>query len=280
MPITILQSFKTDIETCAESMYTAFITVDKQHGFPSYFTDLNHAKDAARNMITSEQGYGIVATDNNRVIASAFMNEKRPIRAIGPVSVHPDFQGRGIGRKLMEHLLKRAQGAPSVRLTQDAFNTTSLSLYTSLGFALVASLVWIEGKFKNIPENVPEIYPIREENRKDCIALCKKVTGFNRVPDNLTNAHCVIKDQRVAAYTLSLSTDGYTVAETEDDMHALMLGIATQKSGTLSCLMPTRYTHLLLSSISEGFKSKKPLNLMVKVDYQQPKGFYFPNLLD
>lgn len=279
MPITIRQATQNDIETCAEAMYVAFITVDKKHGFPSYFTDLNHAKDAARSLITNPHGYGIVATDNNQVIASAFMNEKRPIRAIGPVSVHPNYQGRGIGRQLMEHLLDRAQNAPSVRLTQDAFNTTSLSLYTSLGFALVESLVWIEGKFKNMPQNVPQVSPITQKNRAECIALCQKIMGFDRVPDNLTDAHCIIQNGHITAYTVGLSTDGYTVAETENDMHALMLGIAAQKPGTLSCLIPTRHTSLLLWCLTEGFKIRKPLNLMVKGHYQIPNGIYFPNLL-
>lgn len=279
MSITLRPAVETDTESCAEAMYTAFITVDKQHGFPSYFTDLDHAKDAAKSLITNPYGYGIVATENNRVIASAFMNEKRPTRAIGPVSVHPDFQGKGIGRKLMESLLERAQDAPSIRLTQDAFNTTSLSLYTSLGFALVESLVWIEGKFKNKPDNVPAVHPIQEENRNDCIELCQRVAGFNRVPDNLTDAHCRIREGHITAYTLGLSTDGYTIAQTEDDVRALMLGIGAQKSGTLSCLMPTQYTGLLLWCLSEGFKIKKPLNLMAKGAYQKPNGFYFPNLL-
>ena len=279
MSITIRQATQNDIDACAEAMYEAFITVDQKHGFPSYFTDLPHAKDAARSLITNPHGYGIVATDNHQVIASAFMNEKRPIRAIGPVSVHPNHQGRGIGRQLMEHLLNRAQDALSVRLTQDAFNTISLSLYTSLGFALVESLVWIEGKFKTLPPNVDTIYPITEKNRDDCIALCQKVTGFDRVPDNLTDTHCVIKNNRITAYTVGLSTDGYTVAETENDMRTLMLGIAAQKSGTLSCLMPTRHTTLLLWCLNEGLKIRKPLNLMVKGHYQHPNGIYFPNLL-
>jgi predicted N-acetyltransferase YhbS len=141
MSISFRQATHRDIEACAESMYVAFITVDKQYGFPSYFTDLTHARDVARNLITNPHGYGVVAIDNTRIVASAFMDEKRQIRATGPVSAHPDFQGRGIGRGLMAHLLTRARDAASVRLTQDAYNMTSLSLYTSLGFALAESLV-------------------------------------------------------------------------------------------------------------------------------------------
>lgn len=137
----------------------------------------------------------------------------------------------------------------------------------------------MEGKFKNLPEKGCEIQPIREENRDACAALCQKVTGFNRVPDHLAGAACIIKDQRVTAFTLNLSTDGYSVAETQADMRELMQGFAAQNSGTLSCLMPTRNSHLFHWCLKEGFKIRKPLNLMVKGDYQPPNGCYFPNLL-
>lgn len=279
MSITIRQAFETDIETCAESMYMAFTTIDQKHGFPSYFTDRNHATQATRNLLTHPHIYSIVATENNRVIASAFMNEKRPIRSIGPVSVHPHYQGHGIGRKLMEHLLNRAQDAPNIRLTQDAFNTTSLSLYTSLGFALVESLVWIEGQFKNTPHHNTQIVSLDTSNYDDCITLCNQVLGFYRGPDDFTEVNGIFKNNQLTAYATGLSVDGYTIAQTENDLRTLILGIAAQKLGTLSFLLPTRYTALLLWCIHSGLKIKKPLNLMAKGAYQQPNGFYFPNLL-
>ncbi|MGA1195399.1 MAG: GNAT family N-acetyltransferase [Candidatus Latescibacterota bacterium] len=279
MSITIRQIFETDTETCADSMYIAFTTVDQKHGFPSYFTDRNHATHATQSLITNPHIYGIVATENNRVIASAFMNEKRPIRSIGPVSVHPHFQGHGIGRKLMEHLLKRAQDAPSIRLTQDAFNTTSLSLYTSLGFALVESLVWIEGKFKNKPHNNAQIVALDTSNYNDCLALCNQVLGFYRGPDTFTDVWGIFRNNQLTAYTTGLSADGYTLAQTEDDLRTLILGLATQQLDTLSFLLPTHHTTFLLWCLSSGLKIKKPLNLMAKGNYQPPNGLYFPNLL-
>jgi len=279
MSITFRQATESDFKTCAESMYIAFKTVDQKHGFPSYFTNLHHAQDAARSLITNPDAYNVVATENNRIIASAFMNEKRDICGIGPVSVHPDYQGQGIGRKIMEHLLERAQNADSIRLTQDAFNTTSLSLYTSLGFALVESLTWIEGKLKNIPSTNSDIRRLNQSDHTHCIDLCTQILGFYRGPSTFSDTFGLFQNNELTAYTTCLSTDGYTLAQTEEDMRNLIIGLAAQQSGTISFLLPTQHTQLLLWCLGEGLKIKKPLNLMVKGEYQPPNGIYFPNLL-
>lgn len=279
MMVSIRQATEADIDGCAQSMYVAFLTLDKRHHFPSYFTDLDHAKMAARILITNDNSYGLVAESDGRIVGSAFMNEKRPIRAIGPVSVHPDFQNRGIGRRLTDLLLDRANDAPSMRLTQDAFNTGSLALYTSLGFDTVESLALVQGKFKTQPPPDLEFRPIFKTDYDECIALCQKVAGFDRVPNNPIDMFCILRNGHITAYTVDLSTEGYTLGESEADVQALILHIAAQKSSQLAFLVPHSYPNLLRWCIDEGLHITKPLNLMVKGQYQKPKGIYLPNLL-
>jgi ribosomal-protein-alanine N-acetyltransferase len=50
--------------------------------------------------------------------------------------VHPDYQGRGIGRGLLDHLLDigRSRGAGSVFLEVRPSNQAALSLYRNTGF--------------------------------------------------------------------------------------------------------------------------------------------------
>jgi len=279
MMVSIRQTTEADIEGCAQAMYVAFLTIDKRHHFPSYFTDLDHAKMAARTLITNDNTYSLVGESEGRIVGSAFMNETRPIRAIGPVSVHPDFQKKGIGHRLMDMLLDRASDAPSVRLTQDAFNTGSLALYTSLGFNTVESLALVQGKFKSQPASDFEFRPVLKTDYDECIALCQKVAGFDRVPSNPIDMFCVLRDGHITAYTVTLSTEGYTLGKSEDDVRALILNIAAKKSGDLAFLVPHTYPELLRWCLSEGLHITKPLNLMVKGQYQTPAGVYLPNLL-
>jgi ribosomal-protein-alanine N-acetyltransferase len=54
------------------------------------------------------------------------------------VAVHPDYQGRKIGRRLMEKLMEiaAAEGATSMTLEVRPSNRVARTLYESLGFAV------------------------------------------------------------------------------------------------------------------------------------------------
>lgn len=55
------------------------------------------------------------------------------------IFVHQDFQGAGIGRTLLEHLLGAgaAQGVSRIWLTVERWNAPAISLYRSVGFETV-----------------------------------------------------------------------------------------------------------------------------------------------
>lgn len=52
------------------------------------------------------------------------------------VAIHPDYQGQGISRRLLENLIAviRERGAGRLTLEVRPSNTAALKLYTSLGF--------------------------------------------------------------------------------------------------------------------------------------------------
>lgn len=66
-----------------------------------------------------------------------------PVNGVGlfePVSTHPDFQGRGLGKAVMTEGLRRMKAAGMTRAVVgfDPTNVAALALYTSLGFAASA----------------------------------------------------------------------------------------------------------------------------------------------
>ncbi len=67
------------------------------------------------------------------------------------IAVHPDYQGRGYGRRLFSHFLKYIEAERNdiwrVELESRASNVYSIRLYESLGFAL-------EGVMKNKTKNI------------------------------------------------------------------------------------------------------------------------------
>src|SRR5882724_5584334 len=112
MEVTLRQATVADIPTLARIFAEAFRSIDEPHGF--FFPDLVSV-EAGTQMITSGVStpgiYGVVA----QILGSNFMDERDAVRGIGPISVDPKVQNRGLGRRLMQAVLERARGAVSAR---------------------------------------------------------------------------------------------------------------------------------------------------------------------
>jgi hypothetical protein len=235
--------------------------------------------------VGSPFSWGVVAEADGRIVGSNFLLESDPIRGVGPISVDPDHQGRGVGRNLMEAVIERGKGAPGTRLLQDSFNMLSLSLYASLGFEEREPVVVMSGKPTSGPVDGIDVRPVREADLEECEALCKKVHGFERT-NELRGAmqafapFVALRDGRVTAYatTLTFWPMAHGVAETDEDMQALLRGVAPAVDDPLAILVPLR-SGLFRWCLAEGLRSLKPMNLMTLGAYQEPQGSWFPSVL-
>jgi ribosomal-protein-alanine N-acetyltransferase len=80
-----------------------------------------------------------VCTRDTRVIGYGVMSVAVGESHVLNVCVHPDVQGQGVGRKLMERLLSlaRSHSADTAYLEVRPSNRPALALYRSLGFSQV-----------------------------------------------------------------------------------------------------------------------------------------------
>jgi predicted N-acetyltransferase YhbS len=88
-------------------------------------------------MLLATPGFsGIVAEENGQIVGSNFADHRSSIAGIGPISIDPEAQNQGIGRKLMQPAIDHfaAANVPGIRLVQAAYHNRSLCLYTRLGF--------------------------------------------------------------------------------------------------------------------------------------------------
>ncbi|MEN3010916.1 MAG: GNAT family N-acetyltransferase [Candidatus Bipolaricaulaceae bacterium] len=71
-----------------------------------------------------------------RVVAGAMVEWRKHYAYVQTVMVHPEFRGKGIGRRIVEHAVAEAfhLGAPKVVLHVRPDNPPALRLYTRLGF--------------------------------------------------------------------------------------------------------------------------------------------------
>ena len=284
--VTIRPAVAGDTETCGRIIYEAFNGVLDRHGFPPQFPSVEVAIQRANFCITHPSIFGVVAESDGQVIGSAFLDERNPIRGLGPVTVDPRVQVHGVGRRLMESVLQRASGTVGVRLVQDFFNMLSVSLYASLGFEVKEPLLLMRGKPASKPRPEIEVRPIKSNDVADCAALCSRVHGFERHNELLDALEALsplvaLREGRVTAYTLGLTTwsRSHAVADTEEHMEALLLGAASMNSEPLSFLLPVRQANLFRWCLSEGFRAVKPMTLMAMGRYQDPDGCCFPSIL-
>jgi GNAT superfamily N-acetyltransferase len=283
MGLRFRSAVASDAAACGKILFDAFTNVAKRHGFPEDGT-LEGAVKFAEHILNHPEFFGAVAEQDSQVVAVNVLDERDPIRAVGPIAVAPSAQGCGIGRGLMEAVLKRVEGYPGVRLLQDAFNTRSLALFASLGFEVKEPLALVQGKPKIPPIQGFEVRRMKEEDIAACETLCCAVHGFERtheLRDALADLTPLValRHGHVTAYTSAISPwqSAHGVAETFEDMKALLLGAAAQFAEPISFALPTRQSALFRWCLAEGFRVIKPLTLMARGEYHEPRGCYFPS---
>jgi predicted N-acetyltransferase YhbS len=239
------------------------------------------ARRLIERLVASPAVYGVVAEQDDVIVGLNFLTEHDPIRGVGPLAVAPAAQGRGVGRRLMEAALERAEGAASVRLMTG--NPIALALYASLGFEAREPVAIVKGRFRSRPPAGSAVRPMREDDLLAAAALCERVHGFGRIGD-LREALAagdepivLERDGRIATYTSGrrLGDGAHGVAEAEGDLRSLLLGLDPPEDVTLSMFLPTRQAGLFRWCLEEGLRVGSLQTLMVKGAYQQPRGASF-----
>jgi predicted N-acetyltransferase YhbS len=283
--VTLREAEPGDTEACAQILFDAFGKIHDHHQFPRDFPMLEAAVGLMEVWIPHPSIWGVVAEIDGRIVGSNFLDERDPIRGVGPITVDPECQNSGVGRKLMAAVLERRQGAPGIRLLQDAFHMRSLSLYQSLGFDVKEPVAVMTGKPRSGPDPGVEVRPLEERDLDQCATLCEKVHGFERTNELRDSIRALVpfvavREGRIAAYASSVTfwPMNHGVAESEGEMKALLRGAAAAVEEPLAFLVPLR-TGLFRWGLAEGLRLTKPMNLMALGEYQEPRGSWYPSVL-
>lgn len=266
----------------------AFTSIAERHGFATDFPSGEYAEGLAATLIAAEPYRGVVAEVKGRIAGTAFVNVSDPVRGIGPVAVSPARQGRGVGRAVMEAIMEEGAGGTGLRLTQDGFNLSSLTLYASLGFEVKEPLVLRIGRPHGLQAPPDELH-VRRMHPDDvdaCADLCMCVHGIERRAElrlGLSTGlpgHVAERDGRLVAYatTVALWQRAHGMAETSDDLIGLLTGAAHNDPSPVSLLVPTRDAALHNWCVAHRLRAVKPMNLMAYGDYQEPRGAWFPSV--
>ena len=274
-----------DAAECARIIFEAFGGLHDYHHFERDFPTVEAASGLLGMFIPHTQIWGVVAEIDGRIVGSNFLDERSPIRGLGPITVAPDGQDAGVGRRLMQAALERGKDAPGVRLLQDAFHMRSLALYETLGFEVKEPVALVSGSPRTGPDAAVAVRPLEERDLEDCQRLCQDVHGYERT-NELKDAlqafapFVAERDGRITAYATSITfwPMNHGVAETADDMKALLQGAGEAVDQAIGLLVPLR-SGLFRWCLDEGLRLVKPMNLMSLGDYQEPHGAWFPSVL-
>lgn len=281
--VRIREAVDADWEEAGRICYEAFATLADQHGFPHDFPTVAAASDPIRWLINHPRIYGVVAEKDGRVIGSNFLDERGTIAAIGPISVDPTCQDHHVGRMLMEAVLARAHAdrAAGVRLLQIAYHNRSLSLYAKLGMEVRGAFAAMHGS--PIRERMPgyDVRPAVPDDEFACNSLCLRVHGHTRDGElreaiEAGTARVVERLGRITGYTTKINYFAHSVAETNDDLRALIC--EAEDFGTPGFLVPLANNDLFRWCLDRGLRVFFVLNMMTLGLYQEPEGAYMPSV--
>ena len=280
--VTLRLARPEDAPALGRICYEAFQSISSKHNFPIDFPSADVASGALAGLLAHPEFYGVVAERDGRIIGSNFLDERSVIAGVGPITVDPHVQDRGVGRRLMLDVLARAeaQGFAGVRLVQAAYHTRSLSLYAKLGFQVREPLACMQGAPLGIAVPGRSVRPARQADLETCNRLCRRVHGHDRAGELLDavregTATVVEYDGRITGYATALAFFGHAVGETDDDVKAL-IGAAPAFGGP-GILVPAR-SPLFRWCLDNDLRAVQLMTLMSRGLYNEPTGAFLPSV--
>lgn len=273
-----------DAPVCAKICYDAFSTINAAHNFPCDFPGPEAALGVITAFFSAPGTYCVVAESNGRILGSNCLDERAIIHGVGPITIDPSIQNRGVGRLLMQAVMDRSRErcAAGSRLVQAAFHSRSMSLYASLGFDVREPLVVMQGR--TLERSIPgcTVRPATSGDLAACNALSHRVHGFDRGVDlsysiQQGSALVVERGGRVTGYASNLAFFGHTTAEANQDLQALLASVDSFPGPGF--LLPTRNTDLFRWCLANGLRVIEPMTLMSMGLYNEPAGVFLPSVL-
>lgn len=282
--ITFRSGKPEDADACGAICYQAFTSFNQKHGFPPDFPNVEMAIGLMKMMLTHPGVFSVVAEQaGGRVVGSNFI-WKDAIAGIGPITVDPTIQDKGLGREMMQRVIDHAdqQRIPGVRLVQAAFNGRSLSLYTRLGFDAREPLACLQGK--PIRQNIPG-HTVRKATAADLdasCAVCTRVHGHERRGELKSaiekgSALVVERGGEITGYATDVGFFGHTVAKENSDLISLIAG--TEQISGPGLLLPMRNSEVFRWCLAKGLRVVQPMTLMSRGLYNEPAGAFVPSIL-
>lgn len=265
-------------------VYEAFFSLQSRHVTHIDIPDLETAQMLISHIVSRPDYTGVMATIAGQIIGSNFLLHADEVAGVGPITVNPHLQSRGVGRSLMEWVIDAAhkRGIRQIRLFQEAVNTTSLSLYTSVGFTWRDSATLMQAAPAAIDH--PAIRPLTAADLPSIEALSSQAYGFSRAGDAAQvlaagfPGFALEEKSCLTGYYIA-SLFGHACAATDHDLLALVGHAARHLPPSLALFIcPFSREALFRQCLAAGHRTLKVLSYMSYGDFVAPPGAYLPSI--
>ena len=264
--------------------FEAFKSIHDRHAFPRDIPNVEMARHIIGLFISEKNFHGVAARVDGRVVGSNFISGTDPVGGVGPITVDPAFDGRGVGRALMEAVLDfaRQKGMEQVRLQQDSFNTKSLSLYASLGFDVRTPVGLMDAK--PAPTADPTVRPATLADLPVLDELSHRLYQCSRRGEVTMllrmNLPVFLRERggKITGYFIP-GFLGHGAVETEADALAL-IGEAMRQVPRESAIFfcPLILGNFYRAVLKSGHRLRKVMTYMTLGPYEPPEGIWLPSI--
>jgi len=282
--VTIRNATPEDAAACGRICFDAFSAINTEHNFPPEIPTAEAAEGLLGMLFSHPRFHGVVAEVDGKIVGSNCLDERSAIAGVGPLTVDPTAQNKGVGRVLMDAAMDRAREADyaGVRLVQAAFHCRSLSLYAKLGFEVREPLAVMRGPAIARPLIGFEVRPATTADLDAANRVCQKVHGFDRggeLADAIGQGTAIVVERNgaITAYATSFGYFGHSVGESTADVVALIS--AATDFPPPGILVPMRNSQLFQWCLKSGLRMVQPMTLMTTGLYNEPVGAYLPSIL-
>jgi hypothetical protein len=228
----------------------------------------------------------LVAIDGDRIVGSIFYRRRGETVSVGPGTVAPADQGKGIGRALFGAVIDQEGGARSMRIMQDSLNLSSFELLVRIGYALgeEVAMFTLPGDFREEREPDAAVRSATAEDLAEILAMDRRLFGSDRRRDfeflrRFGKVLVLHSGKAVLGYLAQMPTPGRTMlgpggADEEDSLRRLILHAVGETLGELSLLLPPRGRGQVNTLLEAGFRLVGLSNLMYRGEWRPPEGAY------
>ena len=265
--------------------YEAFKDIADRHAFPPDVPSVQAGRAIVGMLAGRPDFYGVAAMVGGELAGSNFLSLTDEVAGVGPITIDCAYQGRDIGRKLMQAVIDyaREHSISRVRLMQDGFNMASLSLYASLGFDTRHAVAYM--RLAPASSADASVRPVEPRDLDALDALCQRNYRCSRKNELASATKAGMgplareRDGRLTGYLIP-GIFGHGVAETEDDAIAIA-GQAARLGPPYRafCFCPLDQGSLFHAFLASGARTVKVMNLMTMGPYEAPQPVWMPSVM-